>query len=137
MLKAMPGSSADNPHILRRRMPINNEMSVWSLLVLANASLDQRRVFQGREAEADVLANIFQRLRINDPLAIGRIERRPARVICDLEPAPITSRDAIAKASTMIGPHRQMRVAETIIARRRSEEENILLGRLHEIAESL
>ena len=42
-------------------MAVDDEVTVRRLLVLADASLDQRDVFQGREAEGDVFANVFQR----------------------------------------------------------------------------
>ena len=137
VLEAVPRAAADDPHIFHRRMPVDDEVTVGSLLVLADAGLDQRRVFQGREAEANIFANVFQRFRTDHALAIGGIEGRAARVVGDLESAAVAARDAVAKASAVIGPHWQMRVAEAIISGRRAKEKDILLGGLHQIADGL
>ena len=112
-------------------MPVDDEVAVRRLLVLADASFYQRRVSKGREAEGDVFANLLQCLLTDHALAIGRIEGRPARIVGDLESAAIAAGNAVAKASPVIGPYRQMLIRETIIAGRRAEEENILLSRLY------
>ena len=44
VFEAVAGASADDPHILVLRMPVDNEVTVRSLLVLAYAGLDQGSV---------------------------------------------------------------------------------------------
>ena len=113
------------------RMPVDDEIAVRRLLVLAHASFYQGRVSKGREAEGDVFSNLLQCLLTDHALAIGRIEGRPARIVGDLESAAIAAGYAVTKASPVIGPYRQMLIRETIIAAGRAEEENILLSRLY------
>ena len=43
----------------KARMAVDDEVTVGSLLVLADPSFEKRRVFQGREAEADIFSNVF------------------------------------------------------------------------------
>src|ERR1700751_4759328 len=112
-------------------MPIDNKVAVGSLLVLANPSLNQRRIFQGREAKGNILADILQRLRSDCPLTESRIEIRPARIVGDLETAPVAAGNAIPKLPAMIGPHWHLAVRETRISGRRAEEKYVLLGCLH------
>src|ERR1700722_5417635 len=114
-------------------MPVHDEMPIRSLFILTRASLDQRRVFQGREAEADIFASVFECFLIDHALTGRGIERLSARVVGDLEPAPPASRNPVAKAATVIAPYRQMSVVEAVISRWRSKKENILLGGLHKV----
>src|ERR1700690_4149947 len=118
-------------------MAVNNEVAVGRLLVLANAGFDQWRVFQGGEAEGNVFANIPESLRVHHALAVRRIESRSARVVRGLESAPVAARDSVTKASAVIAPDGQMRVAEPVIPRRRTKEKNVLLGGLHKVTDGL
>src|ERR1700674_2243297 len=137
MLEAVPRAPAHDPHVLHCRMAVDDEVAVRSLLVLANASFHKRRVLQGREAKAKILANVSQSFLADYPLAVSGIENRTARVVGDLEPAPAAARNSVTKASPVIGPHRQMRVGKTIIPGRRTKEKDILPGRLHEVTDGL
>ena len=99
------------------RMPVDDEVTVGGLLVLADAGFDERRVFQRREAEGEVFANVPQRLFIDHPLAVGRIEIRPPRIVGNFESATAAARDAVAEASAMIGPDGKMGVGEVMLSR--------------------
>src|SRR5260221_11576088 len=134
MLKSMPRPSAEQPNVRRRRMPVHDEMSIRSLFVLADTRLHQGCVLQGREAKANIFANVFEGFLMNHTLAVGRVESRTASVVRDLKPAPPAPRNAIAKASAMIAPYRQILFRKAIISGRRAKEEDILLGRLHEVS---
>src|ERR1700728_1286596 len=109
-------------------MSIHDEAGIWSLLVLAHARLDQWSIFQGREPECDVLTNIFQRFRTDHALSVSGIEGGSARIVGDLEPAPVTPRDSVAESSAMIRPHGQVHIGEAPISRRRAEEKYVLLS---------
>src|ERR1019366_720278 len=137
VLEPVPRAAAHEPHIFHRRMPVDDEVTVRSLLVLANASLHQRRVLQGREAKANIFTNVSYSFLTDHALTVCGIESLPTRVVRNLEPTPAAARNAVTKASPVIGPYRQMPLAEAIIPRRRAEEENILLGSLHKIAHGL
>src|ERR1700693_1051464 len=103
-------------------MPINDEVAVWSLLVLANASFHQRCALQGREAKAEILANVLQNFLADHALTHRGIEDPSARIIRNLEPTPVTPRNSVTKAPPMIGPHWQTPVAKTIVPSRRDED---------------
>ena len=117
-------------------MTVDNELAVGSLLVLADTGLDQRSIFQGREAEGQILADECQRLFADDPFSRSRIEGRAARVVCNFETAALVSRNAIKETAAMVAPHRHLAVVKASVARRCTEEEDVLLGGLNEIADS-
>src|SRR5712671_2103216 len=116
-------------------MTVDNELAVGRLLILADARFNQRSVFQGREAEGQILTNKLQRLPADDPFSRGRIEGRTARVICNFETTARVPRDAIEETAAMVAPHRQVLVTKASVARRRTKEEDVLLGGLNEIAD--
>src|ERR1700722_9275026 len=118
-------------------MPVDDEVLVGRLLVLADARLDQRSVFQGREAEGQMLAHTTQRIWVHHAFSRRRIEGRSARVIGYFKPAPSAAGDSIEKMLAVVAPHGQMRVVESRISRRRPEEKNILLGGPPQIADRL
>ena len=130
MLESVPRAAAEQPYILIRRVSVHDEVTVGSLFVLANASLDERRVFQGRKTERYILANILQCLRTYHPLTVRRIEFRTACVVGDLEASAVASGNSVAKATAMIGPDGQVRVAESRVALGGAEKKDILLGRV-------
>ena len=114
-------------------MTVDNELAVGRLLILADARLNQRSIFQGREAEGQILANELQRLLADDSFPRGGIEGRTARVICNFETT--APRDAIKEAAAMVAPHWQVLVTKASVARRRTKEEDVLLGGLNEVAD--
>ena len=122
-------------------MAVDDEVTVGSLLVLADASLHQGRVFQGREAEGDVFANVFESFLADDALAGCGVEGGAASVVGNFESAAGTACEgagnSVAKTAAMVSPDGQMRVVEAIVASGRAEEKNILLGGLHQIANGL
>src|SRR5579859_7042472 len=134
MLEPMPGPASEQPHILVRRMSVHNEVTVGRLLVLADASLNQRRIAQCRESEADIFANVLKRFGTDHPLSVTWIEFRPPRIVGNLEPAAVAAGDAIPESSVMIGPHRHVRITKSRIARKSPEEKHILLGSLDQLA---
>ena len=50
VLEAVTRTAADQPNVLKVRMLVNQEISVGSILVLADARFDDRRALQSREA---------------------------------------------------------------------------------------
>ena len=117
-------------------MPVEKKVAVRGLLVLADASLNQRRVFQGREAEADVFANFSQCLRTDHALSLRGIEVRPAGIVGNLESAAIAAGNAVAEFAAVIRPHGHRLIAEAVVASGRTKEENVLLGRSYQAPNS-
>ena len=61
MFKPVPRAAADQPDVIHLGMPIHNEVTVGSLLVLADTRLDQRSIFHRREAKSKIFAHALQR----------------------------------------------------------------------------
>src|ERR1700686_1417770 len=116
-------------------MTVDNELAVGRLLILADARFNQRSIFQGREAEGQILTNKLQRLLADDSFSRGRIEGRTTRVIGNFETTARVPRDAIKKTAAMLAPHWQVKVTKASVARWRTKEEDVLLGGLNEIAD--
>src|SRR5206468_2814373 len=57
MLESVSRSPAQQPGIFAPRMTVNDEVVVRTVLILADTSLKQRRIFQGRKTKGDVVAN--------------------------------------------------------------------------------
>src|SRR5271169_905780 len=108
-------------------MAIHDEITVGSLLVLADAGFDQRRIFHRRKAERDIFANALQRGLAHHPLAGSRVESVAACIIGHLEAAAIVAWDAVEETLAVVAPHRKMRVGEVGVAPRCTEEKNVLL----------
>ena len=128
MLKSMPRSAAKQPNIIYSRMPIHNEVTVRSLLVLADARLDQWSVFHRWKTEGNILANTSQRRVAHNSFARGGIEVVTARVIGDLEAASIAAWNTVEEALAVVAPDGKLRVGEAGISGGRAEEKNVLLG---------
>src|SRR5438067_2133487 len=114
-------------------MPVEKKVAIRRLLVLADASLNQRSVFDGREAEADVFANFPQCLRGDHALSLRRIEVRPAGIVGNLESAAIAAGNAVAEFASMIRPHGHCLVAEAVVSRGWAKEITVLLRRRHHV----
>ncbi len=56
MLEAVAGASAQQPNIFVPGMAIDDEIVVRAVLILADARLQQRRIFQRGKAEGDIVS---------------------------------------------------------------------------------
>src|SRR4029077_4572260 len=115
-------------------MAVDDEVTIRSLLVLADSSLDERRFFKGRKAEANIFAHVFQSLWIDDPFSICRIELRSSCVVSDLEAAAIAAWNAVIEVIAVIAPDGHLRVVKAHIPCGSTKEEDLLLGGKDEIA---
>src|SRR5260370_7490845 len=113
-------------------MTVDNELAVGRLIIWADARFNQRSVFQGREAEGQILTNKLQRLPADDPFSRGRIEGRTTRVIGNFETTARVPRDAIKETAAMLAPHWQVLLTKASVARRRTKDEQVLLHALHD-----
>src|SRR3984885_11223323 len=108
-------------------MPIDDQMIVGAVLVLADAGLDQRRVFHRRKAEGEVIANRLHSGLAHRSFSGRRIEVWSSRVVGNLESATIRGWNAINKPVAIVGPDRQVRLRKAIVSGRCTEEKHILL----------
>ena len=98
MLETVPRAPAYQPDVIHAGMAIHDEMAVGRLLVLADARLDERRIFHRGKAESHVLADSLQGRRADNSLAGGGIEFTATRIVGDFEPSAVAARDAVEEA---------------------------------------
>src|SRR3989449_2485178 len=135
VLEAVPRSTTHQPRVCRLRVPIDDEMLVGGFLVLADARLEQRRALESGESVRDIIAGNLQRRRSGRALTVRRIEQRAARVVGDLEAAPLVAGDAVHEARAMIRPDGQRLLGEAPVAGGRSEKEDLLARGAHTVAD--
>src|SRR5580658_6667978 len=107
-------------------MPVDNQVIVRTIFVLADASFDQRRVFHRGKAEGNVIANRFQSGFAHYSFSGSRIELRASRIVGNLESAPIGGWNAIDKAVAIVGPDWQLRFCKASVSGGCTEEKDFL-----------
>src|SRR5581483_3299802 len=117
-------------------MTVHDEMIVGRLLVLADSRLDERCVLHRRKAQAKVLANSAQPIRVDHSFAVCGIERGPSCVVGNFEAAALVSGNAVAKTVAMLSPYGKMTVVEAL-SRGHTKEEDILLGGTNAVPDRL
>src|SRR5215469_16325874 len=122
----MSGAAAQQPDIGPGGMPIDNEVRVRTVFVLAHASLNQGSIRHSGEAEGHVLANRLEQLPSDHPLSPGWIKNRTTGVIGNFETPSQVSRNSIVKASSMVRPNRQLGFIVSAVPPGRSKEKHVL-----------
>ena len=61
MFEAVPGAAASEPHIAHFRVPVDQEVTVGGVFVLADARLDDGGIPQCRKSACYMRANLLQR----------------------------------------------------------------------------
>src|SRR4030095_12483075 len=108
-------------------MPIDQEVAIRAVFVLADARVDQRTVRDCRKASLHVLAYTSDRLRGRRATADVGIDRRAMLIVCDLEAACFEVRHPIEDVAVVeVRPPRQMRWLEPRVARGRRGEKHLL-----------
>src|SRR5262249_41908997 len=134
VLEAVAGAASDNPDIGRRGMPVDQEVMIRAVFVLADPGLDDRRLFQRWKAPRDALPRRFECSRQGPAVAGGRIERRAAGIVGNLETAPLVAGNPVHEARHF-EPDGKVALGEPGIPGRRTEEENVLAGRGDELSQ--
>src|SRR5580700_1384753 len=122
----MARPSTDNPDVLCFRMAIQNEIVVCGVFILADSAFKEGRACHGRKAHTQIGTRCGKFFLRNHALHYARIYHWPARVISDLEPAPMVSRYAKKRMLTSVNPRRELFFGEPSIAGRSTEEEDLL-----------
>src|SRR4029453_10935199 len=125
VLEAVPGAAADQPDVLPRRVPVDEEVAVGRVLVLTHLGRDQGRVLQRREPPGQERAGGGDPLRADPALARVRIEARPVRVRRELEPPRLDVGDAVDLVHE-VDPGREGGRREARVPRGRTEVEDLL-----------
>src|SRR5579871_527285 len=115
-----------------------NEVLIGGILVLADATLQQRRFSQRRETESQICASGGQALRRNLPLHRRWVDYSSAHVVGNLKSAPVVSRNAVEpvvplkaleRMFAVIAPYRKLRVGIAQVSGGGPEEKRFLAGR--------
>src|SRR5215510_9394792 len=116
-------------------MTVHDELLVRRLLVLADASLHQRRALQSRKTKLNMTPHVADGLRRGRAISGSRVERGAARVVRRLESAPVVPGDAVIKMRRpVIDPRRHLRFRIAHVTRRNAEEEYFLARRANQVA---
>src|SRR5688572_22129051 len=75
MLEAMPGPGTDQQHIARRRVAVDQQITIRTVLVLTDALLIQWRASECGKTPGHVRPRIRQRTGRGQPIAAIRIDR--------------------------------------------------------------
>src|SRR5206468_3130159 len=95
VFEAVSRASTHNPDILRLGMTVQNKILICRVLVLTHAAFNQRRIGQSRKAKPYISACRRQALSRNLAFHSRGINDRAARIVGNLEPSPMISRDAV------------------------------------------
>src|SRR5712672_1151399 len=112
-------------------MPVNDEIMIRSILVLAHTRFEQRGILHSREAKGKVFARRLESLGTGHPLTCVGIKFRAANVVGNLESTPLslrnkTSRNAVHESVAVVGPHRKLVLQKPVVARGCREEKYLL-----------
>src|SRR5262245_18102769 len=108
-------------------MPVDDEVVIGGVLVLADARFDQRRIFRAGEAIGEIAARVGEAVVADDALSRGRIKRRSARVDGEFEAAALIPRNAIPEMIALVGPDLETTFVEARVARGCAEDKDVLL----------
>src|SRR5437870_717054 len=111
----MTAAAARNPDVGHGRVSIDDEVPVRTVLVLANFGTENGGVTQGGESAAHERADRALEVGGRMPVAVGRVELRPSRVVGDLEAAVQIAGDAVNEAVAGLHPHGQARLDEPFV----------------------
>src|ERR1700758_4781599 len=121
----MAGTTAHEPHGLEIRMPVHQEIAVRRVLLLAAASLDERRSRQCRKPSREVLARDRQSFLRRAAFAVIWVERWPMPVASNLKSARFQVRHSVHLVrQAKPGWHGRRR--KSCIAGWRAKEEDLL-----------
>src|SRR5690349_5633076 len=119
-------------------MAVNQEIAVPRVLVLANASFEDRRVRHCGNVLLQVALQSLNRRWRNYTHAHVRIKRAPVTVKRDLESAALDIRQRIRKIRVRaIQPDRHAGSAENVTAWRRSQKEYLLSRGKYAVAQQV
>ena len=99
-------------------------------------ALDDRLPREVREAARGVLAGDAHGVRVDEPVAVGRIPGGAEAVRRDLEPATLGGRQAVERVGH-VDPARDGRVRPALVAGRRAEVDDVLLRDADEPADDV
>src|SRR5438874_4399304 len=135
--ESMTRSSADEPYVAGLRMPIDNQISVRAVLILANLGRQQRRFCQLGKSFGKQMTRSGDPFGARQAIRVGRIDRLAARVVGKLEAAIVDIGNAVDDAFAEVDPDRQMARRVTIRSTRSPEVVDLLSGRTDPISNDI
>jgi hypothetical protein len=107
-LESVARATTEQPSVLRLGMPVDDEVPIRAILVLADLRAEQRRLRQRREALGDEPARGLDALRRRVALALARIEWLASGIVRELESAAIVPRNPLAHSLGHVDPDRHL-----------------------------
>src|SRR6266481_2112271 len=130
MFEAMARPASGDPYIFKFGVPVNQEIAVPRVLVLADAGLNHGRVPQRWNMFLQVGAQLIYRRRRHHTRAIVRIKGLTVAIKSNLESSAFHIRQSVGQAGmSPMQPDRHFRNTKIIRPRRRPYEEDFLPGR--------
>src|SRR5688500_10494502 len=128
-LEAVSGSTADEPDILERRMPIDEKVAVAGRLVLADPGFDQRRVPERGKSLAQDASRPSEALGARHAVEGCRLDLRTRAVVGDLEAATLVPRHSVDDAIAHVHPRGERAAIVLRTPRGGGKEEDFLARR--------
>ena len=97
MLEPVSRAATHKPDVFHSRMLVNQEISVRSVLVLADSSFHDRGILQGWEPPLHIGAGSFPRHRHDDPRLRVRIDKLSMPVIRYFQSSAFNIRHSVEK----------------------------------------
>ncbi len=125
MFESVPGSTANQPNILKPRMPINQKITIRRVLILANTRLHHGRIRQPRHSLSQILTHRLQSSTLTTRSPVSGSNSVPCASIAILNPRPSTFGNCINQI-VEVDPRRHRAATETVISRRHTKKDHFL-----------
>src|ERR1044071_7138692 len=109
-------------------MPVENEVSVRTLLVLTDTGFNQRRSVHCRKTVLHVRAGLGKPFIADTSFTVSGIEFRATLVAGNFESLPLVPWNSLKCVRTKINPCGKFVVGESSVAGRRAEVKDLLSG---------
>src|SRR5262249_43140552 len=124
--EAVPRSTADYPYVVGLRMPVDDEVTIGTVFVLANASFEKRCRPETRESPRQKCTGAGNAFRRRSSIAVRGIKKGTPSVVSYFEGAIVRARDSVNQPFSEINPDRQVRFLKSDIACGHSKEMHFL-----------
>ena len=127
MFEAVAGAAAGDPYIVKIRMPVEYEIAVGRVLVLADARFNYRTGGERGEVTGNVIACGEGLFRSRQAVAGIWVKCGAVQIECNFEPARFNVGEAVhALVITEVDPDGHFRRLKSMVARGKAEEEYFL-----------
>src|SRR6266404_1351199 len=135
MLEPVSRSAAYKPNVLYFRMPVDQEITIPSVFVLANTRLHNGRAAQRRKSLLDKTPRLIRSFEARQTRLRVRIDPPAMPVHRNLQPAALQIRHPI-NFVLLEQPRRQRRWSKARVPRRHAKEKHFLPGRKNPLTQN-